>query len=206
MRKLLLLSAIALLPWAAANADTIQGTYAFSITGYSGFPSPTQAYVMPDPFILDDSVGATTGYVPFFNLFPADCNACVGRVGREYFDFNLSFEDLATGASGSYDNTAVYQEYWGGDGSSGTVSMLWSDNFNGSDAISDITLSDSTILQVYLGGGVANWNAESPLGAPIQITVLSVPDETPPVDTPEPGTLAILGIGLLGLIAARRRQ
>lgn len=98
------------------------------------------------------------------------------------FDFGLSSENV----------TAWY------DGNSWYVGEV--DNGVYALAIADLTMLADGILDVTLRTA---WNNT---GAWLASSTLTVSGIKAAVDVPEPGTLALLGLGLAGLGAARRRQ
>ncbi|HWY44146.1 MAG TPA: PEP-CTERM sorting domain-containing protein [Candidatus Sulfotelmatobacter sp.] len=111
---------------------------------------------------------------------------------------SVSTNTFVSAYSGAYDPTNLATNWLGDAGTSG--------NFFGTDPLFfQVIAPSSTIWLVVNNTGASGIG----LGDPYTLTVEAFADtefNDPPVATPEPASMLLLGTGLVGLIAVRRRR
>jgi hypothetical protein len=224
MRKLLLVSTItAALPLAAANADLVPITGTFSVdevySDSQGGPFITTnggVDILVGSFSLNLVPGVETAAMPFFSATPqATCwdPGCGGGSGgggnTETDPMTISFSFTSPSGSATATISATFVAQYAPpqlNCAPGTPSGPTDCLEFGTSPIS-ATFTDGEVLDVFLNNA-QNFLDESP---PYNLwtltpTIAFLLVEPTVTDAPEPGTLAILGVGLLGLVAARRAR
>jgi len=154
--------------------------------------------VQPGPVSLDQPPGPTVRLVTvrLGGVPPTDPSNPLGDVpddlGRSRFALKLQITDTATNAVGVARLTGWVDAHWTR-GLDDTV--LWDGVTLGFDTTSQTVVIGGRTVRVYTAGG-AGLTADDAVG----VVSMSLNP------APEPGTLALAGIGIAGLIGAGRRR
>ncbi|HUA76165.1 MAG TPA: PEP-CTERM sorting domain-containing protein [Acetobacteraceae bacterium] len=191
MRKILVAAAAPLLlGTVAAHADVVDvtGSYTLSDTMTLG-NAPSLGHVVSDPFSEDLTVGASpTSATRFFSVSPAgSCGRNCGRGDTASGTITVDFSINTPDGTQKISDTAAYTADYKND----TDSVVWTTN--------DLVVAYSSLLNLDITlGNAQDWT----IYPTISFDLVDAPPPT--TDTPEPGSFALLGTGLLGLFGVTR--
>ena len=178
---------------AHATPLTIEGSYSVSYSAIDG-NGPTITDTLPAVFTESLTLNDPTR-LGFLSVSPASCFGSTTRWGdcegagtaQGTITATFAFTD-PSGATGDFTDTGVYKANYNND----TDSVTW----NSSNDPFKVTFADGAVADVSLNNA-QDWTIDP------TITFDLV---TAPSSVPEPFSLPLLGIGMLGLGVARRKH